>query len=124
MSDLSIKFPLNSSKNGVSLTFYKNAVKKLENHLNKMQKFQDKKVSEYLMAYVSFRDSNQSKSIKQSTVVGSGYVIINVKYASYQAYSNRIKKKVGKRGTKPFERMVQENKTTIMNDLQKIAGEL
>ena len=69
------------------------------NEKGKVQKFVDKTVRDNLMPYVSFRTGKQEQSIKTATVLGSGRVIINVSYAEYQAYSKRIKKRVGKRGT-------------------------
>ena len=69
------------------------------------------------MEYVSKKTGVQELSIKISSVPGSGKVHINVPYAQYQAYSKRIKKRVGKRGTQPFERMVSDNKSSIERQL-------
>lgn len=91
------------------------------NERGKVQQFIDKTVRDNLMAYVSFRSGTQQKSIKIATVLGSGKVIINVPYAEYQAYSKRIKKRDGKRGTKPFERMKADKKDSILNQTIKYA---
>jgi len=81
---------------------------------NEIQKFLDKTVSNALMGYVSFRTGVQSKSIKLATVLGSGIVEIGVPYAENQAYSKKIRKRVGKRGTQPFERMRSDKKDSIL----------
>lgn len=83
----------------------------------KVQKFLDKTVSESLQPYVSFKSGTQEKSIKIATVLGSGIVRINVPYAEYQAYSRKIKKRVGKRGTRPWERMVADEKEKILKQV-------
>ena len=119
-----VKFPNDIKGKNYTIEFYQTAEPEFNKHLEKMQKYQDKRVSESLMKYVSFRDGIQESSIKRATVLGSGYVIIDVKYAEYQAYSFKIKKRVGKRGTKPFERMVSDNKSIILNEMQKLAEEL
>ena len=84
---------------------------------NKVQMFLDKITSEALMPYVSFRSGTQQRSIKLATVLGSGRVVIGVPYAELQAYSKRIKKRVGKRGTKPFERMKSDKKDSILRQI-------
>lgn len=89
-----------------------------------VQKFVDKSVRDNLMAYVSFRTGKQEQSIKLATVLGSGRVVINVPYAEYQAYSKRIKKRVGKRGTQPFERMKADKKDSILRQTAKYAKSL
>lgn len=90
----------------------------------KVQQFIDKTVRDNLMAYVSFRTGKQEQSIKIATVLGNGKVIINVPYAEYQAYSKRIKKRVGKRGTQPFERMKADKKESILRQTAKYAQSL
>lgn len=80
----------------------------------KMQVFIDTTVRDNLMAYVSKDEGTQEDSIKLSTIPGSGRVNINVEYAEIQAYSKRIKKRDGKRGTQPFERMKAEKKDVIL----------
>ena len=94
------------------------------NEKGKVQQFVDKTVRDNLMAYVSFRTGKQEQSIKTGTVLGSGRVIINVPYAEYQAYSKRIKKRVGKRGTYPFERMKADKKDSILRQTTKYAQSL
>ena len=81
------------------------------------QKYLDTMVARNLQPYVSFKSGTQEKSILSSLVPGSGYVHIMVPYAEYQAYSKRIKKRVGKRGTRPFERMVADRKDYMLNEL-------
>lgn len=82
-----------------------------------VQKYLDTMVARNLQPYVSFKSGTQEKSILSSLVPGSGYVHIMVPYAEYQAYSKRIKKRVGKRGTRPFERMVADKRNTMLNEL-------
>ena len=72
------------------------------NNLNKSQVFLDNKVIIALQKYVSKKYG------------GSGLVHIGVPYAEYQAYSKRIKKRAGLRGTQPWERMVADNKDSIL----------
>lgn len=81
----------------------------------KVQKFIDNMVVTNLQPYVSFKTGTQERSIKTGTVLGSGKVVINVPYAEPQAYSKRIKKRSGKRGTQPFERMKADKKESILN---------
>lgn len=80
----------------------------------KVQQYLDNTVSESLQPYVSFKIGVQEKSIKIATVLGSGRIIINVPYATYQAYSPKIHKRVGKRGTRPWERMKSDKKDSIL----------
>ena len=94
------------------------------NEKGKVQQFIDKTVRDNLMTYVSFRTGKQEQSIKTGTVLGSGRVIINVPYAEYQAYSKRIKKRVGKRGTQPFERMKADKKASILKQTIAYANSL
>lgn len=82
-----------------------------------VQKYFDTMVARNLQPYVSFKSGTQEKSILSSLVPGSGYVHIMVPYAKYQAYSKRIKKRRGKRGTRPFERMVADRKDYMLNEL-------
>lgn len=82
-----------------------------------VQKYLDTMVARNLQPYVSFKSGTQEKSIMYSLVAGSGEVHIDVPYAEYQAYSKRIKKRVGKRGTQPFERMVADRKDYMLNEL-------
>ena len=110
-----IKFK-NTKIGKFNLEYDTNFVKSFNNLLNKTQVFLDKKVGGYLEKYVSYRDGDQEKSIAKANTYGKGYVMINVLYAHYQAYSPRIKKKDGLRGTKPFERMKADKSQTILND--------
>ena len=82
-----------------------------------VQKYFDTMVAKNLQPYVSFKSGAQETSILTSLKAGSGYVHIDVKYAEYQAYSKRIKKRVGKRGTQPFERMVSDRRNYMLNEL-------
>lgn len=91
------------------------------NERGKVQTYLDKRIAENLQSYVSYREGTQEKSIPLSTVYGSGYVTIGVKYATYQAYSKKIKKRVGRRGTKPFERMVADKGQSILRELEDYA---
>ena len=115
-----VKFPQGDiiiSKNGsgtAKLVYNKDYVNKFNNELNKVQVFVDNKVIMNLQDYVSYKTGTQAKSIRLTSDVGSGTVWINVPYARYQAYSHRIKKRVGKRGTRPFERMKADKKQTIL----------
>lgn len=86
-----------------------------------VQKYLDTMVAKNLQPYVSFKSGTQEKSIMSSLVPGSGYVHINVPYAEYQAYSKRINKRSGKRGTRPFERMVSDKKHTMEQELNAYA---
>ena len=86
-----------------------------------VQRYLDTMVARNLQPYVSFKTGTQEKSIMNSLVPGSGYVHINVPYAEYQAYSKRISKRVGKRGTQPFERMVSDKKNSMLEELSSYA---
>lgn len=93
-------------------------------NLNKkglVQRYLDTMVARNLQPYVSFKTGTQEKSIMSSLVPGSGYVHINVPYAEYQAYSKRIHKRSGKRGTQPFERMVSDKKNSMLEELNAYA---
>lgn len=94
---------------------------KATKNLNLIQAYLDNEVATELQPYVSKKSGAQEKSIRISTVVGSGKVHINVPYAHYQAYSKRIKKRVGKRGTRPFERMVADKKSSILSNVRAYA---
>ena len=106
------------------IEYNKNYVNKFNNDLNKTQVFLDNKVIMHLQEYVSKKSGTQEKSIRISSVAGSGLVHINVPYAEYQAYSKRIKKRVGKRGTYPFERMKAEKKDTILKQVEAYSRRL
>ena len=94
------------------------------NEKGKVQQFIDKTVADNLMPYVSKRTGQQERSIKTSLKPGSGRVHINVEWARPQAYSKRIKKRVGKRGTYPFERMKADKKDSILRQTAKYAQSL
>ena len=114
---LKVEFPLGSIKsdNGKLILKYNNNItKKFQNNLDKTQIFLDNKVITNLMQYVSKKYGVQEASIRLSSVAGTGKVNINVPYAEYQAYSKKIKKRVGKRGTQPFERMCADKKDEIL----------
>lgn len=114
---LKVSFPLGeikSSNGKLILTYNNNIARKFQNNLDKTQIFLDNKVITNLEKYVSKKLGVQEASIRLSSVAGSGKVHINVPYAEYQAYSKRIKKRVGKRGTQPFERMCADKKDEIL----------
>ena len=123
-----VKFPkkqIITTKNGKAYVEYNTSyVNKFNNNLNKIQVFLDNKVIMHLQEYVSKKSGTQEKSIRISSVAGSGLVHVNVPYAEYQAYSKRIKKRVGKRGTYPFERMKAEKKDTILKQVKAYSRRL
>ena len=127
---LKVEFPqgkiyVSQSGNGTAYIEYnKSYVNKFNNNLNKEQVFLDNKVIMYLQEYVSYKTGTQEKSIRLTSDPGSGKVHINVPYAEYQAYSKRIKKRVGKRGTYPFERMKADKKDTILKQVEAYSRRL
>ena len=126
---LKVEFPQGkiyvSDKNGKAYIEYnKSYVNKFNNNLNKEQVFLDNKVIMYLQEYVSYKTGTQEKSIRLTSDPGSGLVHINVPYAEIQAYSKRIKKRVGKRGTYPFERMKADKKDTILKQVEAYSRRL
>ena len=127
---LKVEFPqgriyVTDGGNGKAYIEYnKNYVNKFNNDLNKTQVFLDNKVIMYLQEYVSYKHGVQAKSIRLTSDAGSGLVQINVTYAEYQAYSKRIKKRVGKRGTYPFERMKADKKDTILKQVEAYSRRL
>ena len=94
------------------------------NNLNKTQVFLDNKVIMALQKYVSKKYGVQEASIRLSSDAGSGLVHINVPYAEYQAYSKRIRKRVGLRGTQPWERMCADNKDSILKQVAEYSRRL
>lgn len=106
------------------IEYNKSYVNKFNNNLNKVQVFLDNKVIMHLQEYVSYKTGTQAKSIRLTSDPGSGKVHINVPYAEYQAYSKRIKKRVGKRGTYPFERMKADKKDTILKQVEAYSRRL
>lgn len=128
MQKTQVTFPkgtIHYNNNGKAYIVYnKNYVNKFNNNLNKTQMFLDENVARNLSAYVSFKTGTQEKSIILATNYGSGIVTIGVPYAHYQAYSPRIRKRVGKRGTYPFERMKADKKNTILRETSEYARRL
>ena len=126
---LKVEFPQGkiyvSDKNGKAYIEYNRSyVNKFNTNLNKEQVFLDNKVIMFLQEYVSYKSGTQAKSIRLASEAGSGYVTIGVPYAEYQAYSKRIKKRVGKRGTYPFERMKADKKDTILKQVEAYSRRL
>ena len=127
---LKVEFPQGKiyvSQNGKGkayIEYNKGYVNKFNNNLNKEQVFLDNKVIMYLQEYVSYKTGTQAKSIRLTSDAGSGLVHINVPYAEYQAYSKKIKKRVGKRGTYPFERMKADKKDTILKQVEAYSRRL
>ena len=130
MATLKVDFPQGKiyvSQNGKGkayIEYNKSYVNKFNNNLNKEQVFLDNKVIMFLQEYVSYKTGTQEKSIRLTSDPGSGLVHINVPYAEYQAYSKRIKKRVGKRGTYPFERMKADKKDTILKQVEAYSRRL
>lgn len=118
-----VKFHNSKNKN-MTLYYNPSFERNFNSNMEKCQKYLDNLVVINLQEYVSYKSGTQSKSIRIATVLGSGKVIINVPYAEYQAYSKRIKKRVGKRGTYPFERMKSDKSKSILNQLQKYSRRL
>ena len=118
-----VKFHNSKNKN-MTLYYNPSFERDFNNNMEKCQKYLDNLVVINLQEYVSYKSGTQSKSIRIATVLGSGKVIINVPYAEYQAYSKRIKKRVGKRGTYPFERMKADKSKSILSQLQKYSRRL
>ena len=127
---LKVEFPqgkiyVSQGGNGKAYIEYnKSYVNTFNNDLNKTQVFLDNKVIMFLQEYVSYKTGTQEKSIRLTSDPGSGKVHINVPYAEYQAYSKRIKKRVGKRGTRPFERMKADKKDTILKQVEAYSRRL
>lgn len=114
----------------------------------KVQAFLDKTTAEYLMKYVSKKGGAQEKSIPIASNYGSGRVIINVRYARFQAegkvmvgvnsrraWARKNEKKVvinknlkyhsdSLRGAHPFERMKADKKDSILNQTANFARRL
>ena len=111
----------------------------------KVQAFLDKTTAEYLMKYVSRKGGDQEKSIPTASKYGSGRIIINVRYARFQAegkvmvgvnsrrtWARKNEKKVvinknlkyhsdSLRGAHPFERMKADHKDDILKGAIAIA---
>ena len=108
-------------KNSAYIEYNPEFVRKFNGDLNKTQVYLDNLVVKNLRPYVSRRTGVQELSIAS---LEEGTVSINVPYAEYQAYSKRIKKRVGKRGTQPFERMKSDKKSTILKQVEEYARRL
>ena len=127
---LKVEFPqgriyvTNGGKGKSYIEYNKSYVNKFNKNLNKEQVFLDNKVIMFLQEYVSYKSGTQAKSIRLTSDSGSGLVHINVPYAEYQAYSKKIKKRVGKRGTYPFERMKADKKDTILKQVEAYSRRL
>lgn len=121
MANLKVEFPKGKiyldNNNQSYIEYNQSYVNKFNNNLNLTQVFLDKTVAQNLMKYVSLRTGVQEKSIQIASNYGSGIVTIGVPYAEYQAYSKKIKKRVGLRGTYPWERMVNDKKSSILKQI-------
>lgn len=104
-----------------TITYYSTFKSAFNKDLNKTQVYLDKLVATNLRPYVSKKTGVQEYNTQSYE---QGKVTINVPYAEYQAYSKRIKKRVGKRGTQPFERMKADKKDTILKQTQEYARRL
>lgn len=128
MNTFKVEFPQGKillNKQGNAYLKYNNTfVNEFNKNGNETQMYLDNTVSNSLMGYVSLRSGVQQKSIKLATVLGSGIVTIGVPYAEYQAYSKKIKKRVGKRGTRPFERMKADKKESILRQVSAYSKRL
>lgn len=72
-----------------------------------------KQCADNVKDYVSYKSGTQMAKVSSKNNV----VTIGVAYAEYQAYSTKIKKRVGKRGTQPWERMINDKGSTILNEV-------
>ena len=120
MSEHKIDFKDKKTSDG-TLTYYSSFKNSFNGDINKIQVYLDNLVAKNLRLYVSKKTGVQEFSTQSYE---QGTVTINVPYAQYQAYSKRIKKRVGKRGTQPFERMVADKKGTILKQVQEYARRL
>lgn len=120
MAEHRIEFKDQKTSNG-TITYYSSFKNQFNKDLNKTQVYLDKLVATNLRPYVSKKRGVQEYNTQS---YNEGSVTINVPYAEYQAYSKRIKKRVGKRGTQPFERMVADKKNTILKQTQEYARRL
>ena len=120
MAEHRIEFKDQKTSNG-TITYYSSFKSQFNKNLNKTQVYLDKLVATNLRPYVSKKRGVQEYNTQS---YNEGSVTINVPYAEYQAYSKKIKKRVGKRGTQPFERMVADKKNTILKQTQEYARRL
>lgn len=130
MAMLKVVFPagrmsIASNEKFTAFLKYNNNYSRIFNsNLNLIQKQTDNLVITYLQEYVSYKEGFQAASIRNSSVAGSGLVKIDVSYAEYQAYSKKIRKRVGKRGTQPFERMKSDKRDSILKQTLAYARRL
>ena len=120
MSKHKIDFKDQKTSEG-TITYYSSFKSSFNKDLNRTQGYLDNLVAKNLRPYVSKKSGTQELNT-QSYEEGS--VTINVPYAEYQAYSKRIKKRVGKRGTQPFERMKNDKKGPILKQVEEYARRL
>lgn len=120
MAEHKIQFKDQKTSEG-TITYYSSFKSSFNKDLNKTQVYLDNLVAKNLRPYVSKKTGVQELKT-QSYEQGS--VTIDVPYAEYQAYSKRIKKRVGKRGTQPFERMKSDKKSTILKQVEEYARRL
>lgn len=120
MAEHKVEFKDKKTSEG-TITYYSSFKSSFNRNLNKTQVYLDKLVATNLRPYVSRKTGTQEYNTQS---YNEGTVSINVPYAEYQAYSKRIKKRVGKRGTRPFERMVADKKGTILRQVQEYARRL
>ena len=127
-ANLKVLFPqaqvIQTGKGTIKIEYKPNFKTKFNANLNKEQVFLDNKVIMELQRYVSKKTGTQEASIRYGSYAGSGKVHINVPYAHYQAYSKRIKKRVGLRGTQPWERMVADKKDSILRQVAEYSRRL
>lgn len=115
-----IEFKDNKTSDG-TLTYNAKFKSEFNSNLNKTQVYLDNLVAKNLRPYVSRKTGVQELKTQSYS---QGSVTIDVPYAEYQAYSKRIKKRVGKRGTQPFERMKNDKKVPILNQVTEYARRL
>ena len=99
------------------LKYNKNYTNKFNKNLDLVQAYLDNRVIDQLQKYVSYKTGTQAKSIRLCTIPGRGIVTIGVPYASYQAYSPKIKHYSVNdplRGKYPFERMKSDKKFELL----------
>lgn len=120
MAEHKVEFKDKKTSEG-TITYYSSFKSSFNRNLNKTQVYLDKLVATNLRPYVSRKTGTQEYNTQS---YNEGSVTINVPYAEYQAYSKRIKKRVGKRGTQPFERMKSDKKSTILKQVQEYARRL
>ena len=120
MAQHKIEFKDNKTSDG-TLTYNAKFKSEFNSNLNKTQVYLDNSVAKNLRPYVSRKTGVQELKTQSYS---QGSVTIDVPYAEYQAYSKRIKKRVGKRGTQPFERMKNDKKVPILNQVTEYARRL